>query len=221
MKRLCVIPCRKGSKRIKDKNLKLFLGKPIIEYSIEVAEESGFDKILIATDYRGLRDYEEAKIYRRKEENAQDSSGLKDLVIEILEDEKQKGSLYDSVCILYPCAPFVKKEYLIICQNMLETLDYNTVFPVQKNTSRNKDLYIKNEIYVTSEVDHDEEDSRRYKHAGMFFYIKTDWLLKGNSIVSGKCGYIILKEWEAQDINTPEDWTMAEIKYNTNLTKIT
>lgn len=51
MSRLAIIPARGGSKRIPRKNIKLFLGKPIISYSIESALKSNlFDEIMVSTD---------------------------------------------------------------------------------------------------------------------------------------------------------------------------
>jgi len=51
MKRVAIIPARGGSKRIKGKNIKHFLGKPIIEYSIEAAISSNlFDEVMVSTD---------------------------------------------------------------------------------------------------------------------------------------------------------------------------
>ena len=54
---LCVIPARAGSKRIKKKNIKIFCGKPIIVWSIELAFASKcFDKIIVSTDDAEIAD---------------------------------------------------------------------------------------------------------------------------------------------------------------------
>lgn len=51
MKNLCIIPARGGSKRIPRKNIKPFMGKPIMVYSIEAALKSGlFDEVMVSTD---------------------------------------------------------------------------------------------------------------------------------------------------------------------------
>jgi CMP-N-acetylneuraminic acid synthetase len=48
---LAIIPARSGSQEVKDKNIKPFCGKPLIEHSIEPAKESGiFDYIFLSTD---------------------------------------------------------------------------------------------------------------------------------------------------------------------------
>ena len=58
---IAIIPARGGSKRIPKKNIKSFLGKPLIAYSIEVALRSKlFDKVIVSTD-----DEEIAKVARK------------------------------------------------------------------------------------------------------------------------------------------------------------
>ena len=48
---IAIIPARGGSKRIPRKNIRSFLGKPILSYSIETAIKSGlFDEIMVSTD---------------------------------------------------------------------------------------------------------------------------------------------------------------------------
>ena len=48
---LAIIPARGGSKRIPRKNVRPFMGKPIMAYSIEVALKSGlFDEVMVSTD---------------------------------------------------------------------------------------------------------------------------------------------------------------------------
>ena len=58
LNRLAIIPARGGSKRIKNKNLIDFNGKPIIKYTIDNANRSKlFDKIHISTDSNKILDY--------------------------------------------------------------------------------------------------------------------------------------------------------------------
>ena len=60
---IAIIPARKGSKRIINKNFKNFLGKPIIEYSINAVLKSKlFNKVIINSDF------EEKKIFKKYNE---------------------------------------------------------------------------------------------------------------------------------------------------------
>ena len=52
---ICIIPARSGSKRLKNKNIKKFNGKPIISYAIKIAKSSGlFSKIVVSTDSKKI-----------------------------------------------------------------------------------------------------------------------------------------------------------------------
>ena len=57
MGNLAIIPARSGSKGLKDKNIKLLNGKPLLAYTIEAARESGlFDEIMVSTDSQEYAD---------------------------------------------------------------------------------------------------------------------------------------------------------------------
>ena len=112
MSNIAIIPARGGSKRIPKKNIKSFLGKPIIVYSIEAAIKSGcFDEIMVSTD-----DQEIAKIatengasvpFLRSTNNSDDFAILADVIEEVLLSYKNKNIHFDEICCLLPTAPFV------------------------------------------------------------------------------------------------------------------
>ena len=53
---ICVIPARSGSKRLKNKNIKFFNGKPIISYAIKIAKASKlFSRIIVSTDCKKIK----------------------------------------------------------------------------------------------------------------------------------------------------------------------
>ena len=92
-KNICIIPARGGSKRIPRKNIKNFLGKPIIAYSIEAAQKSGlFDEIMVSTDDPKIAETAKkhgAKVpFLRSTENANDFATLADVLIEVVEQYK-------------------------------------------------------------------------------------------------------------------------------------
>ena len=91
MGNLCIIPARGGSKRIPRKNIKVFLGKPIISYSIQLALGSElFDEVMVSTD-----DEEIAKIakkfgakvpFMRSTENSNDFATTFDVIEEVIHE---------------------------------------------------------------------------------------------------------------------------------------
>lgn len=96
-KSLAVITARGGSKRIPKKNIKEFCGKPIIQYSIEAAMESGvFDEVMVSTDDEEIKKVSEAcggKVpFMRSEKTAGDMAMTHEVVLEVLEEYKKKGT---------------------------------------------------------------------------------------------------------------------------------
>src|SRR5690554_6898430 len=113
MGNLCIIPARGGSKRIPKKNIKLFLGKPIIEYSIEAAIQSGlFENVMVSTDSTeiaaiALKAGADVPFFR-SEKCADDFATTLDVIKEVIQEYKKKNILFDSVCCLYATAPLVQ-----------------------------------------------------------------------------------------------------------------
>ena len=77
MKALAVITARGGSKRIPDKNIRPFCGRPILTYSIEAAQNSGlFEEVMVSTDSKriaGIAEAAHASVpFLRSEKNSDD-----------------------------------------------------------------------------------------------------------------------------------------------------
>ena len=129
MKRLAIIPARGGSKRIPRKNIKDFLGKPIIAYSIEAALNSGvFDEVMVSTDDEEIatvaRQFGAEVPFMRSSKNADDFATTADVIIEVVQEYKNIGRAFDALCCIYPTAPFVTAERLKEGGVLLEKQDY-------------------------------------------------------------------------------------------------
>ena len=117
MKNIAIIPARGGSKRIPRKNIKPFMGKPIIAYSIEAALQSGlFDEVMVSTDDEEVAEiacgYGAKVPFMRSAETSNDYAGTADVILEVLEMYKERGREFDTVCCIYSTAPFVTPEYM-------------------------------------------------------------------------------------------------------------
>ena len=115
MKSIAIIPARSGSKGLKDKNIKLLSGKPLIAYSIESALESGlFDEVMVSTDseqYAQIaREYGAKVPFLRSEKTASDTASTKDCIIEVLEMYCKMGASFDRIMILQPTSPLRRVE---------------------------------------------------------------------------------------------------------------
>ena len=133
MKNLCIIPARGGSKRIPNKNIKNFLGKPIIAYSIETALQSGlFDEVMVSTDSEEIaevaRKYGAEVPFMRSAETASDTAGTAEVILEVYESYKKLARVPDHICCLYPTAPMVSTEVLKEAFAKLISKQFDSVF---------------------------------------------------------------------------------------------
>lgn len=115
MNNLAIIPARSGSKGLKDKNIKLLNGKPLLAYSIDAAIESKrFSHIMVSTDsmeYVDIAKQYGAEVpFLRSEKMSSDVAGSWDVVIEVLEKYREFGLQFDTVCLLQPTSPLRKAE---------------------------------------------------------------------------------------------------------------
>ena len=118
MGNICIIPARGGSKRILRKNIKEFLGKPIIAYSIQAALDSGlFDEVMVSTDDLQIADIAKkygAKVpFMRSEKNSDDFATTFDVIEEVINYYKDNSVEFENLCCLYSCAPFVNPKVLL------------------------------------------------------------------------------------------------------------
>lgn len=107
---LAIIPARSGSKGLKDKNIKLLDGKPLIAYSIAAAKQSAlFSEIMVSTDsdsYAAVAKQWGAGVpFLRSEETSNDISSTWDVVLEVLNDYLAIGKKFKTVCVLQPTSP--------------------------------------------------------------------------------------------------------------------
>lgn len=115
MNNLAIIPARSGSKGLKDKNIKLLNGKPLIAYSIEAAKKSEiYSHILVSTDserYGEIAIQYGAEVpFYRSEENASDVASSWDVVKEVLKKYQDMGIVFDTFTLLQPTSPLRKYE---------------------------------------------------------------------------------------------------------------
>lgn len=223
MKTIAIITARGGSKRIPNKNIKLFLGKPIIEYSIETALQSGiFDEVMVSTD-----DEEIAQISRaagasipfyRSSESSGDFATTSDVILEVLKGYELLGHNPEYVCCIYPTAPFLTKEVLHIAMNDLKRLQADTVMPVVKYSfppqrcvvMKEQKLEAKWPEYTNSR----SQDLEPYYHdCGQFYCLNVASFRKEKKIMMEYTVPFIQDEMKVQDIDTEEDWKIAELKY--------
>lgn len=222
-KSIAIITARGGSKRIPKKNIKDFCGKPIIAYSIIAALDSGiFDEVMVSTDSEEIADI--AKLYganipfMRSEKTASDYATTRDVLMEVLSEYQKRGRFFDDMTCIYPTAPFITAKKLAdavkVFHKTRSSLLISVVqfsYPPQRSyIIEDGKLKFKWEEYRYTRS---QELEPFYHEAGQFYcynikdYLATDGAIKDNIIP------FVLPESEVQDIDTEEDWKMAELKF--------
>jgi len=141
---IAIIPARGGSKRIPKKNIKDFMGKPIIAYSIEAAIKSQlFDEVIVSTDDDEIasiaKSYGASVPFKRPEELSDDFTGTTPVVRHAVNWYTKNKTKPDNVCCIYSTAPFVQVDYIQQGYNQLLSLVQGHItsittfaFPIQR-----------------------------------------------------------------------------------------
>ena len=221
---LCIIPARGGSKRIPRKNIRPFHGRPILEWSVSAALQTGiFDRVMVSTD-----DEEIAEIARRAGANvplmrsaeaSDDHATTPDVLIEVLNRYGEDGDFFDLGCCLYPTAPFVTPEDLVQGRDLLITAGFNAVMPIaafsypiwrslKRDSSGRVTMNFQEHLSTRS-----QDLPPAYHDAGQWYWFRTADFLRDQVLLGPNTGSILLPETRVQDIDNEDDWRLAEIKH--------
>lgn len=220
-KRIAIITARGGSKRIPKKNIKDFCGKPIIAYSIEAAIASElFDEVMVSTDSEEIAEiakkYGASVPFMRSAETSNDYATTNDVLIEVFNEYKKRGQEFDVAVCIYPTAPFVTADKLKRAIDMVEKDGADAVTPVVQFSFPPQRAFIIRDNVL--EYQYPENASVRsqdlepiYHDCGQFYVMKPKNVMDG--IIIKRTTPIVMPESEVQDIDTVEDWKIAEMKY--------
>ena len=221
-KNLAIITARGGSKRIPRKNIKPFCGKPILCYSIEAALSSGvFDEVMVSTDDEEIAQVAKkagAKVpFFRSAETADDYASTDDVIMEVIKAYQQIGQHFDSFCCIYPTAPFLSSERLRSAMELLKEADsvmpvVSFSYPPQRGLIVNGAGFVERQFpeYATARS---QDLPKIYHDCGQFYACRTDAFLAAGTTDVERLLPLVLTELEVQDIDTMEDWELAELKY--------
>ena len=223
MRQRGIITARGGSKRIPRKNIKEFCGRPILAYSIDAALQSGvFDVVMVSTDDEEIaetaRRYGAEVPFFRSRETAGDYASTTDVLTEVLAEYQKQGQEFGLLCGIYPTAPFLKPETLKKAMTLLAESGADAVqpvvrfsFPPQRGVCiREGEVRFLWPEYRNAR----SQDLEPYYHdVGQFYCLNAKSFLSQKTLVMERTLPFILPELEVQDIDTEEDWKIAELKY--------
>tara|TARA_X000001036_G_C20543608_1_gene751391 strand:+ start:276 stop:953 length:678 start_codon:yes stop_codon:yes gene_type:complete len=216
-----IIPARFGSKRIKKKNIKKFLNKPIIYYSINAAKKSKlFDRIVVSTDSNEIKKYAislgaECPFLRPKNLSG-DLVGTSPVLYHAVNQLKLNDEFF---CCIYATAPLLNFKDLIKSFNLVKKSKYdscysitNFSFPIQRAITKDKNNLVKFRWKENALVSSNKLKTF-FHDAGMFYWIRTKEFKKQKTLYpTNSLGYEISDD-KVQDIDTYSDWKIAEAKF--------
>jgi len=222
---IAIIPARGGSKRIPRKNIKFFHGKPMIAYSIEAAQKSGcFDKILVSTDDQEIADvalqYGVEVPFLRPADIADDYATTMDVMKHAIEWCETENWPLMNVCCIYATAPFILAEY--IKQGLSELADKNVKyafsattfpFPIQRAIAIDENGVVS--MFSPEFANTRSQDLPEAFHdAGQFYWGRAEAFKQGVPVFASHSKLVHLPRKRVQDIDTFEDWELAEALFS-------
>ena len=219
---IAIIPARGGSKRIPNKNIKEFNGKPIIAYSIEAAVNSlCFDKVIVSTDDLEIaavsKSYGAEVPFMRPAELSDDYQGTTPVIAHAINWLKLHNEVPKQVCCIYATAPFIRADDIKRGHQILEETqcDFafsvtNYAFPIQRSVRITDDNRV--EMFDATSFNIRSQDlEEAYHDAGQFYWGLSESWLTQKMIFSRDSAPVNLPRYRVQDIDTQEDWERAEI----------
>jgi pseudaminic acid cytidylyltransferase len=221
---VAILPARGGSKRIPRKNVRTFRGKPMLAWSAEAALRSGcFERVIVSTD-----DDEIAEVavrhrmevpFRRPPELANDEAGTVPVIAHAVRWLQSQGAAPRFVCCIYATAPFIQTEDIRRGLRRLEETGADYVFtcttypyPVQR-ALRVDDAGRVAMLYPEHVHSRSQDLVEAIHDAGQFYWGRAEAFLEGRPILDPGSAPLMVPRYRAQDIDTPEDWTRAELMH--------
>lgn len=221
---IALIPARGGSKRIPRKNIRHFIDRPIIAYSIQAALSSGlFEHVVVSTDDEEIageaRRWGAETPFMRPIHLADDYTGTMDVIQHGLDECERLWGELNYVCCLYATAPFITDSVLCQAFQQLRQTQADYVFsvttfpfPVQRALLINESQRVEC-LYPEHRFTRSQDLPPAYHDAGQFYFGKAEAFRQGTPLFSSVSSPLILPREQVQDIDTLEDWRRAELLF--------
>lgn len=220
MKTIAVIPARGGSQRIPRKNIRPFLGRPMICWPIAAARAAGiFDRIIVSTEDDEIARISEAAgaevPFRRSADLADEHTGVAEVIRDSLLRLGPDGGRAERVCLLYATAPMVKSEDLRTGLELLETerADFAisiTPFPAPIQRALRVEDGLVRMIDETNLLTRSQDLPPSFHDAGQFCWGRAGAWLNEERVFVAPTAAVEIPAYRVQDIDTEADWLRAE-----------
>lgn len=218
---IAIIPARAGSKRITNKNIRDFLGVPIIIRVISLlAESKCFDRIIVSTDSTEIaelviRNGGEVP-FMRPQHIADDFASTRDVILHAIQEIHLDNESDINICCVYPTSIMLKKEDLIKAFELNQLRAWNYVFAAYRPNSSPFRMFSRNfrdgcQMIFPQYYEFRSQDlPEAFADAGLFYIGSINTWKSDSYFFSPKSTFVEIPEKRAVDINEPEDWKLAE-----------
>ena len=216
---IAIVPIRKGSKGIKNKNRKILHNKPLFHYSlISLLDAKLIDKVILATDddelissfdYSIFKNSNKLTLYRRLDENATDESTTESIMLEVI--ELSELNINDNLLLVQATSPLTTKEDIDNILKDFQTSNHDSILSVVKSPG----FYWSSEGFSLN-YDWRKRPRRQdiknetYRENGALYVSKVKDILNSKNRLSGNIGFYIMKDYQNIDIDNLEDFSKAE-----------
>jgi N-acylneuraminate cytidylyltransferase len=215
---IAIIPARKNSQRIKNKNIKNFLGKPIISYSIKAARDSNvFDKIVVTTDSKLIKKVSLKSgadiVINRTKKLSYNNIGIVEVVRNTIKILEKKIGKINYVCCIFATAPLIEISKIKTAFRVIKKKKKGFVFSAKKINQDISNIFYLEKKKIKKIINKKNKKKDLVTDAGQFYWAKKEVWMKEKTTFSKDSSYILLDKMKAQDINTIDDWKLAEIMF--------
>tara|TARA_R110002050_G_scaffold74772_4_gene160160 strand:+ start:63488 stop:64183 length:696 start_codon:yes stop_codon:yes gene_type:complete len=223
MRILGLIPARGGSKSVPGKNIKKLEGKPLLQYTVEVAEDvKNIAKLILSSDDDAI--IEVAKSlnlevpFKRPSDLAKDNTPTLPVIQHALRFFEAQNIYFDAVCLLQVTSPFKTSEFIDSAIKKFIDTKADALVSVQKIPEEynpywafkpNKDGYIELASGEKDIIARRQDLPITYHRDGLIYITKTEVILNKNSLYGEKISYIESPKESAINIDTMLDWSRA------------
>ena len=220
---IAIITARGGSKRIPRKNVKDFLGQPIIKYSIDAALQSScFREVMVSTDDKEIAEISAAcgatVPFLRSAATSGDFATTVDVLDEVIAEYGKQGRTFTYCCCIYPTAALISSKRLLEGYALLVNSNADSVIPVVRFSYPIQRAFKITDgrlsmIWPENLKKRSQDLMPAYQDCGQFYWMKTESFLKNRAILTDNTVALEMPESEIQDIDNEEDWKLAEMKF--------
>ncbi len=229
---LCIIPARKGSKGLKNKNIKMLNKIPLIAWSILVAKKcKQIDEIIVSTD--SIKISKIAKTYGAKvpfirpKKFATDKASSFSVLKHAIDFFKEKKLYFDYILMLEPTSPLRDFRDIDFCLTKVKNKNIQTLVSVAKTIEQHPTflysisdknflkpfLKKKQKLYIRR-----QDISPLYFLEGSIYISKVSTLLKKKTWYHEKTQAFEIEKWKSLEIDDIDDFKLAEF-YSKRLKK--